>query len=82
MELNKIYQFQELEKLLSDESYTVAFRVKEMRYDLYALMLGFSGNFSDAYQSGDGVLFYEDGETHSADPTDEFTLLEIITIKP
>jgi hypothetical protein len=46
------------------------------------MMWLFQENFSKEYESGDGVLFYEDGDSTSANPGDEFELIEIINIKP
>ena len=77
------YQFKDLEKLLFfrwDEG--ICLRVKNILHRNYAIMHVFTENFSSAYQSGDGVLFYDDGETHSANPDDEFVIVKIIKINP
>lgn len=80
--VGKIYSFSDLEIMLNDRGSKDFFRVKNVQYGLIALMCTFLQNFSTLYKSGDAVLFYEDGEQHSADTHDEFILLEIIPIKP
>lgn len=82
--IGKKYTFSQLEKLISiDEIDDPKFyRVLNDQYQSFAMMTVFMENFSQTWQSGDGVLFYDDSEVHSADPGDIFILLEIIPIKP
>lgn len=80
--LGETYNFKELESMLGDRMILnpAFYRIKS-EDGLIGLMSVFSENFSSAYQSGDGVIFYEDGEQHSADPYDKFDLLSVIPIK-
>lgn len=80
LELLKAYTFEQLENFLREwENIDKCLLVKNEPCDCTAIMHVFQENFSDAYQSGDGVLFYRDGDTKSADADDEFTLLQIIS---
>lgn len=81
-ELGKIYRFDFLEKLLSHYDSKFLIRLRNIEYNSYCMMWLFQENFSREYQSGDGVLFYEDGDSTSANPGDEFEMIEIINIKP
>lgn len=82
-EIGKTYTFAQLEKLISaDEIDDPKFyRVLNEQFKSTAMMTVFMENFSQTWQSGDGVLFYDDSEVHSSDPGELFTLLEIIPIK-
>lgn len=79
---NKIYSFQELEKLIAEKGYSIMIRVFDITNKQYAIMAVFPTNFSKDYLSGDGVLFYDDMEVHSSEPDNEYKLIETITIKP
>lgn len=84
MTIGTKYTFAQLERFLKAQlmkkGHTKFLKVYNLEVKQYAIMLVFHTNFSDAYRSGDGVLFYDDGETHSANPEDEFELLEMHTI--
>ena len=72
-------QFEKLEKFLVDsESNNVCLVLKDVKNQQNAIMHVFFENFSSSYLSGDGVLFYDDGEAHSAEPDDVFEILKII----
>lgn len=78
-----VYTFAQLEIFLNDQEYNqyTFFRVWNMDQECYALMTTFKENFVTAtWLSGDGVLFYQDGEVHSSNPDDEFRLIAIISI--
>lgn len=70
------YSFEGLEKEISDADY-IAVKILNLEYNLIGIMHIFSENFSKNYLSGEGVIFYQDGETHSANPWDQFKVLEI-----
>lgn len=79
MEKQKSYTFKQLEKFLNEGiNWNKCLVVKNEEQECTAVMHVFMENFSDAYQSGDGVLFYSDGETLSANDDDQFLLLDII----
>lgn len=73
------YIFSELESYLFDYS-GVMLRLFDPRNNQHCFMWCFHENFSKEYQSGDCVLFYDDGETHSANPGDDFIFKDIIHI--
>lgn len=80
MEKLKKYTFKELEEFLNEsKNKNKSLIVKNESQDCTAMMHVFTENFCGAWVSGDGVLFYSDGETHSAEPTDEFLLIEIVS---
>lgn len=81
-ELGRQYSFKELEYLLNNQHHTKYsfFKVYNVENKSYALMTVFRENFSQSYLSGDGVLFYDNGETHSSDEHDVFTLIDFIKI--
>lgn len=51
--------------------------VENIQYGGRAIMHIFGGNFCGDWLSGDGVLFYADGEVHSANEGDEFKLISL-----
>jgi hypothetical protein len=80
--LNRSYSFTELESYLNEIEFgnRAMLRVYDKRNKEYAIMATFGDNFSDQYHSGDGVLFYSDGDTTSADNDDMFELISVIPI--
>src|SRR4051812_23706086 len=82
------YQFHELERWLNDwdnrdKALIVTHRIPGIipagtGFEGTAIMHTFGGNFCGDWLSGDGVLFYNDTEVHSAEPDQEFTVLQII----
>lgn len=80
MKANKDYYFKELTEFLAKEENTnKCLIVKDLKNNCNAVMHVFFENFSKDYLSGDPVLFYNDGETHTAESTDLFMLLKIVT---
>jgi hypothetical protein len=79
MEEGKIYSFEALEKALNEfEKFGICLHVRNVKQNETAIMHVFHENFCSPWLSGDGVLFYNDGETHSAESYEEFELLKII----
>lgn len=70
------YTFLQLEKFLSDKPGTYLI-VASIEYPERATMHIFGNNFCGDWVSGDGVLFYANGEVHGANPSDEFKLIAI-----
>lgn len=80
MKANKDYYFKELTGFLAKyENRNKCLIVKNLKDNSNAVMHVFFENFSNDYKSGDPVLFYNDGETHTAESTDLFKLLKIVT---
>lgn len=80
MEKLKSYSFKELEDFLNEwKNKNKSLVIKNESQDCTAMMHVFTENFCGAWVAGDGILFYSDGETHSAEPNDEFTLIDIIS---
>ena len=72
--------FKKLEKwLIKEGNENKCLIVYDMANQITAIMHVFFENFSNHYQSGDGILFYKDGETHSANPDDKFRIIRIIS---
>jgi hypothetical protein len=78
--INKVYKFSQLEKFLRKSDGNKCLLVKNVDQNITAIMHVFAGNFCGDWLSGDGVLFYNDGEVHSAEPDDEFELINIIKL--
>ncbi len=79
MEKLKTYTFKELEDFLNKwENKNKSLILKNESQDCTAMMHVFTENFCGEWVSGDGILFYSDGETHSAEPNDEFLLIDIV----
>jgi hypothetical protein len=80
IKVGNVYTFQELEQYLANMDAvppgTFAL-VENVQYSERAIMHVFESNFCGDWRSGDGVLFYADGEVHSANCGDEFRLLSI-----
>lgn len=79
IEAGKTYKFHELEDYLyhsdrANQTLIVANAVTNEQ----AIMHVFFGNFSKDWQAGDAVLFYNNGETHSANRNEHFILVSII----
>lgn len=81
MKKGELYTFSQLLVGLKELEEYQFLRVHDGRNDVFALFTYFTANFSDAYQSGDGVLFYEDGEACSSDDDDLYLLMDFIKIK-
>lgn len=80
MEKLKTYTFKELQEFLNEWNNRNKFLiVKNESQNCTAVMHVFMGNFCGDWLSGDGVLFYNDGEVHSAEEDDEFTLLDVVS---
>jgi hypothetical protein len=73
----KTYAFYNLEKRLGERKPGTYALVENVQYGGRAIMHIFRGNFCGDWLSGDAVLFYADGETHSANEGDEFKLISI-----
>lgn len=84
MFIGSTYTFSQLEEFLNEEKFgEYSFlRVHDIKSNQFALMGLFRSNFCGDWLSGEGVLFYDDGETHSSDSDTEFKFLAIIPIKP
>lgn len=81
MKIGFTYTFKQLQDyLLKDDNQNVSIIVKNKEYNENAMMHVFRGNFCGDWLAGDGILFYSDGETHSANDEDEFILINIINI--
>jgi hypothetical protein len=74
-----VYTFEQLEKFLAgDDNPPGTFAlVENTKYGERAIMHVFSSNFCGDWRSGDGVLFYADGEVHSSNTSDEYELISI-----
>lgn len=75
-----VYTFEQLEKYLAntDEVLPGTFAlVENVNYGERAVMHSFSTNFCGDWRSGDGVLFYADGEVHSSNAGDMYELISI-----
>lgn len=72
--------FDEIEKLLQEDERSLSLIVLNVEHNKKAIMHIFWGNFCGDWLSGDGVLFYEDREVHSANDEDEFLILRIIEL--
>lgn len=80
MEKLKSYTFEELQEFLYEwENRNKFLIVKNESQNCTAVMHVFMENFCGNWLSGDGVLFYNDGETHSAKDSDEFTLIDVVS---
>lgn len=80
LKLLKAYTFEELEKFLVDwDNIDKCLIVKNEPCNITAIMHVCQESVSASYRSGDGILFYRDGDIKSADDDDEFTLLQIIS---
>lgn len=89
IEIGKQYQFHRLESWLNEwenrnKALIVTHKIPGITpagtgFDGTAIMHTFGGNFCGDWLSGDGVLFYNDNEAHSAEPDQEFTVVQIIT---
>ncbi len=80
MEKLKAYTFKDLQRFLNEFGNRNKFLiVKNETHGCTAVMHVFMENFCGDWRSGDGVLFYNDGETHSAEECDKFTLIDIVS---
>lgn len=79
METGKEYSFKTLEEFLNEWENRNKCLLVEFQ-NQRAIMHVFGVNFSENYQSGDGILFYDDNEQHSAEPNDEFTLVRVLDL--
>jgi hypothetical protein len=77
LKVGQSYAFEELEKFLASKS-GVYLMVENQDDKSTAIMHVFGGNFCGDWLSGDGILFYNNGEQHSAEPHDEFKVLKIV----
>jgi hypothetical protein len=74
------YNFSHLETFLNEwENRNKLLIVKDKANNATAVMHIFLENFCGDWKSGDGILFYSDGEAHSAESYDEFLLIDIVT---
>jgi hypothetical protein len=73
----EIYAFYNLAKRLGKRKPGTYAIVENVQYGGRAIMHIFRGNFCGDWLSGDGVLFYADGEVHSANDGDEFKLISL-----
>lgn len=82
--IGQVYTFKQLENILNgtEYGYTTFLRVFDVRNKQYAMMVVCGESLSDAYRSGDGILFYSDGEQHSSNNHDEYKVMEIVPITP
>lgn len=89
IQIGEKYTFAQLEEFLNDadswgKALIVSHRIpgitsKGTGFPGTAIMHTFGGNFCGDWLSGDGVLFYNDTEVHSAEPDQEFKVLQIIS---
>jgi len=80
MENLKTYSFKQLQDFLNDWDNRNKFLiVKNKEQNSTAVMHVFMENFCGEWKSGDGILFYNDGEAHSADDSDKFTLINTVS---
>jgi len=80
MEKQKSYSFKELRTFLNNWDNRNKFLI--VKNDLQggtAVMHCFGDNFCGDWLSGDGILFYNDGEAHSAYDNDKFTLIDVVS---
>ena len=81
LELGKPHTFEDLEKYLFQHENRAKFlKLYDSQNKQNAIMHVFFENFCSDWKSGDGILFYDDGETHSADSEDLFVVKEIISM--
>lgn len=81
VKIGESYTFESLEKFLFQyENENKFLKLYDPTNKQKAIMHVFFQNFCGNWRSGDGVLFYDDGETHSADSGDLFEVLEIMSI--
>lgn len=73
----ELYSFTKLQEFLIDSDRNIYLIVENTEMSQTAVMHVFMENFCGDWRSGDGVLFYADGETHSANEDDLFRLVEI-----
>jgi hypothetical protein len=73
------YTFLELQQFLNQDTGKHLIVKNEKTGDT-AVMHVFRENFCGGYVSGDGILFYADGEVHSANESDKFILIDIIKL--
>lgn len=78
---NSTYSFEQLEAFLKEADRGSYLLVENLEYKHKAVMHVFGGNFCGDWMSGDGVLFYDNGEVHSANPEDEFRLIKKLEIR-
>lgn len=71
------YAFYNLAKRLGQRKPGTYALVEDKQYGGRAIMHIFRVNFCGDWVSGNGVLFYADGEVHSANDGDEFKLISI-----
>lgn len=81
MKENGTYTFEQLEGFMNKSDPGTYLLVENMEFKQKAVMHIFGGNFCGDWLSGDGVLFYDNGEVHSSNPDDEFRLIKIMEIK-
>lgn len=79
MKKGDICTFKELEEFLTEPRNNSKY-LKVERSGYVAVMHVFRENFCGDWLCGDGILFYSDGEVHSAEPDDIFLLTDIKTI--
>lgn len=79
METGKKYTFKRLEKFLNKWENRNKCLLVELQ-NQRAIMHVFGGNFCGDWKSGDGILFYDDNEQHSAEPEEGFILVKILDL--
>lgn len=81
LEIGKSYSFEDLEKYLFQYKNRKKFlKLFDLRDKQKAIMHVFFANFYGDWKSGDGVLFYDDCEVHSADSDDMFKVVEVMSM--
>ena len=73
--------FEQLEKYLNQwENRGKCIVVHDIEDNSFAFMHTFGGKFCGDWRSGDGILFYDNNEQHSALPEREFKILNILSL--
>ncbi len=75
------YEFQELAKYLSQDGKENEYlKLYDAGNNCFAIMHVLGTGLCEKWQIGDGILFYDDGETHSANDYDTFKVVAILKV--
>lgn len=79
--LSETYSFEQLEKaLFEQEDRNVYLKVFNTEVKQFGIMHVLYCHFADQWLEGNGIIFYDDGEVHSANSYDEFKVVAILQI--
>lgn len=70
--------FKKMEEYLQEWDNRDKALIVEDRFGDHGMMHVFGGNFCGDWLSGDGVIFWSNKDVTSAEPEDEFKLIEIV----